>query len=57
MTLILQFLVALSILFFVYFQAFRERDPRRGRQSRQMAVFRSPERRSVTRSEWKRGDY
>ena len=57
MTLLLQFLAVLSILFFLYFHAFREKEPRGKRPSRLVAAFRGPERRSVTRSEWKRGEY
>jgi hypothetical protein len=57
MTLFLQFLAVLSILFFVYFHVFREKEPGRKRHSRLAGMFRSPERRSVTHSEWKRGLY
>jgi hypothetical protein len=57
MTLFLQFLVVLIVLLFLYFHAFREKGPRRKRSSGLAAMFRSVERRSVTRSEWKRGVY
>jgi hypothetical protein len=57
MTLFLQFAAVLSILFFLYFHAFRENGPRRKRLPRLVPVFRDPERRCVTRSEWKRGEY
>jgi hypothetical protein len=57
MTLFLQFLAVLSILFFVYSHVFREKGPGQKKHSRLAGVFRSPERRSVTRSEWKRGLY
>ena len=57
MTLFLQFVAVLSILLFLYFHAFREKGSRQGKQSRMVSAFRGPERRSVTRSEWKRGEY
>jgi hypothetical protein len=57
MTLFLQFLTVLSILFFLYFHAFREKGHRNGKHSGLVAAFRGPERRSVTRSEWKKGEY
>ena len=57
MTLLLQFLAVLSILFYLYFHAFREKGPHQRKHSRLVSAFRGPERRSVTRSEWKRGEY
>jgi len=57
MTLFLQFLVAFSVFCFLYFHAFGENGAHRKRQSRLVPVFRGPERRSVTRSQWKRGNY
>lgn len=57
MTLALQFLAVLSIFFLCYFHVFHGKEPRRRKPSRFSALFRSPERRSVTRSEWKRGLY
>lgn len=57
MTLFLQLLVVLSIFCFLYFHASGENGTRQRRQSRLAPVFRGPERRSVTRSQWKRGDY
>ena len=57
MTLFLQFLVVLSISCFLYFHGFGENEARRRRQTRLAPVFRGPDRRSVTRSQWKRGNY
>ena len=57
MTLFLQFLAVLSILALFYFHVFREKRPLRGRHTLLAALFHSTERRSVTRSEWKRGSY
>jgi len=57
MTLLLQFLAVFSILFLLYFHVFREKEPGRRKTLRFAAVFRSPDHRSVTRSEWKKGLY
>ena len=57
MTLLLQFAVVLSVFCFLYFHAFGEHGSRRKRHSRLVLVFRGPGRRSVTRSEWKSGNY
>jgi hypothetical protein len=57
MTLLLQFLAVFSILFYLYFHAFREKGSHHRKHSRLVSAFRGPERRSVTRSEWKRGEY
>ncbi len=57
MTLLLQFLAVFSILLFCYFRVFRENELGRRKTSRFSAVFHSPEQRSVTRSEWKKGLY
>ena len=57
MTLLLQFLAVFSILFFLYFHVFREKGSGQRKHSRLVSAFRGAERRSVTRSEWKRGEY
>ncbi len=57
MILFLQFLAALSILLFLYFHAFRDKEPRRGKLLRPVAVSRPSARHSITRSEWRKGLY
>ena len=57
MILLLQFLAVLSILLFLYFHAFRDKEPRRGKLLGPVIMSRSSTRRRVTRSEWKRGLY
>jgi len=57
MTVLLQFLAVLSTVFLCYFHVFHGKEQRRSKAWRFSALFRSPERRSVTRAEWKRGLY
>ncbi len=57
MILFLQFLAGLSILFFLYFYAFRDKEPRRGKLLRPVAVSRLSARRSITHPEWRKGLY
>jgi hypothetical protein len=57
MILLLQFLAVLSTLFFLYFYVFRDKEPRRGKLLRPVAVSRPSARRGVTRSEWKKRLY
>lgn len=57
MILLLQFLAVLSFLSFLYFQVFRDKQPRRGKLLRPAVVSRSSARRSITRSEWRKGLY
>lgn len=57
MTLLLQFLAVFSILLFFYFRVFRDEGAGRKKHLHLADLFRSAERRSVTRSEWKRGLY
>lgn len=57
MILFLQFLAVLSILFFLYFYAFRDKESQREKLLRPVAVPRPSARRSITRSEWRKGLY
>jgi len=58
MTLFFEFLALLSIMcFLLYFRMVSRRLPKRKKQLHPVAVFRPTARRSMTRSEWKRGQY
>lgn len=57
MTFLLQFLAVLGIVFLCSFHVFRRKETRRKNHLRLVAMSRSLRRRSVTRSEWKKGLY
>ncbi len=57
MTLFVQLLAGFGILLFLYFQVLRDKVQRRRRPFGTIAMYRSPLRPSVTRSEWRRGIY